>query len=390
MRIINKGPLILGAFSLVGIISGCGPNTASVGNRPVVRTTAKPSHTVADTSAKNTSPVSSPAPETLPPIAALNWSSSTVGYLAASSTIYRTATGGHSWTPWYQGHHVISGLTMTPKRIWAIIPQSLLEISRTHAAQLEHSVKLPVSGTPQTIVVENSTTAYLLDARHIYRLDIATEQWTPVSSNLGSINSMVWLSPTTGYATVGKTVWRTSSGGQAWTIAFSAPVVGHHWQGQIVANSLNSLWFLVSGGVDGMSQTGFVFWHGTENGNQWTPVTDEAYWAPTGYPSVHPAVSSSIMQPGDLLATGQHTVYLTGWNSNSSSHWVIFTNASNRWASFDIPINSTTPDFFMPPTILSFSTPATGFLAGQSETGQGSIVESHDEGATWASLTSTD
>lgn len=389
MRVITKGSIILGLFSSVWLISGCGQNTASVGKPPAVRTTAKAPHTAPDASAGNTSHVSSPAAKTLPPIGALNWSSSTVGYLAASSTIYRTATGGHSWTPWYHSHRVISDLTTTTKSVWATTPQSLLEISRTHAGQLEHSVNLPVNGVPQTITVESSTDVYLLDAGHIYRLDIATNQWAPVSSNLGSITSMVWLSPTTGYATVGKTVWRTTSGGHAWTVAFDAPVVGDHWRGQIVANSPNNIWSLVTGGVNGMSQTGFVLWHGTANGTQWTAITDEAYWSPTGYPSVHPMVSSSIMQPGDLLATGQHTVYLTGWNSNPSSHWVIFTNHLGRWTSHDIPIGPTIPDFFMPPTMLSFSTSTTGFLAGQTELDKGSIMESNDGGATWHSLTST-
>lgn len=389
MRIITKGPLILGVFSLTCLINGCGQNTASPGKPPAVRTTAKAPHTTPDASRGNTSHVSSTAVKTLPPIMALNWSSSTVGYLAASSTVYRTATGGHSWSPWYHSHHVITSLTTTPKTVWITTSQSLLEILRANTGQREHSVTLPVKGVPQTITVESSTDAYLLDAGHIYRLDIATNQWAPVSSNLGSINSMVWLSPTTGYATVGKTVWRTTSGGHAWTVTFSAPVVGNHWHGQIVANSPNSVWFLVTGGVDGMSQTGFVLWHGTANGTQWTAITDEAYWAPTGYPSVHPAVSSSIMQPGDLLATGQHTVYLTGWNSNPSSHWVIFTNYSGRWTSHDISIKPTTPDFFMPPTMLSFSTSTTGFLAGKTELDKGAIMESTDGGATWHSLTST-
>ncbi len=75
--------------------------------------------------------------------------------------------------------------------------------------------------------------------------------------------------------------------------------------------------------------------------------------------------------------------------SFSSSHWLIFTNYPGRWTSHDISIKPTTPDFFMPPTILSFSTSTTGFLAGQTEMDKGSIVESNDGGATWYSLTST-
>lgn len=200
---------------------------------------------------------------------------------------------------------------------------------------------------------------------------------------------MVWLSATDGYATVGKTVWRTTSGGREWTLAFNAPVIGTHWTSQIVANSPESVWFLVSGGVSGMSQIGYVLWHGTQS--RWTAIADESYWAPTGYPSVHPSahpgVSSPIMQPGSLVAMGENSLYFTGWNSNSTSHWVVFTNQVGHWKSDIIPITSTTPAFFMPPSALSFSSSTTGFLAGQSEMGHGSMMETTNGGDTWHTLT---
>lgn len=385
-RLLKTLPITVGFLSMVGVLSGCGQQTASAGHPPAVRPTVQPSPTASGASTKNTSPKSSAAAmKTLPPITTLKWSSPTVGYLVAASTIYRTVTGGHSWTPWYQSPHVMSALTLTSQRVWATTAHSLLEISGRQANHLEQSITLPVTGVPQTIAVESSPDAYVLEAGHIYKRNLATNHWTLVSNTLGSIHSMVWLSPTTGYATVGKTLWRTTSGGQAWTVAFSAPVAGHHWQGRIVANSANSLWLLVTGGVIGMSQTGFVLWHGTAKGTQWTAITDEAYWAPTGYPSVHPAVSSSIMQPGDLVTTGQHTVYLTGWNSNPTSHWILFTNHLGQWTSATVPITPRVPDFFMPPTILSFSTSTTGFLAGQNTMAQGSLLESKN-GGPWHSL----
>ena len=204
-----------------------------------------------------------------------------------------------------------------------------------------------------------------------------------MSGALGSVTAMVWLSPRDGYAAVGPTVWRTVSGGQSWTRVFSAPVVGPDWTSQLVANAMNSVWFVVSGGVDGMSQVGFVLWHGTDEGTQWAAITDEPYWAPTGYPSVRPAIASTIMDPGPLAAVGATTVYLAGWHANRSSQWVILTNAGGAWHSSSTPITAATPQFLMPRTRLSFVNDATGFLLGESAHGNGALLETTDGGSAW-------
>ncbi len=159
-RLLKTLSIILGLMSMMWVMIGCGQNTASAGKLPAVRATVKPSHTASGASTKNTSHKSSAAAmKTLPPISALKWSSPTVGYLVASSTIYRTVTGGHSWTPWYQSSHVISALTLTSQRVWATTAHSLLEISGMQANHLERSITLPVTGVPQTIAVESSTDA---------------------------------------------------------------------------------------------------------------------------------------------------------------------------------------------------------------------------------------
>ncbi len=327
----------------------------------------------------------------MPPPTGMYWATTTTGYLSAQATLYRTTDGGTAWAAWYHASKDISTVGgWGAGSVWIATGRSLLAIGGT--GQVMRSVALPAAGSVEQLVVSSPTAAYLRMDGHIYGLDVATGSWHNASGALGSVNAMVWLSSSEGYAAVGPTVWRTSSGGQVWRLVFSAPVVGSGWASQLAANSMNSVWFLASGGVGGMSQVGFVLWHGTDEGTRWAAITDEAYWAPTGYPSVHPALSSTIMlQPGPMAAVGASTVYLAGWTASRSSRWVVLTNNSGTWRTCTIPITVATPQFFVQQargsfvarTRLAFTGRQTGFLLGESARASGALLKTTDGGSEW-------
>jgi photosystem II stability/assembly factor-like uncharacterized protein len=96
-----------------------------------------------------------------------------------------------------------------------------------------------------------------------------------------------------------------------------------------------------------------------------------------------------MMQLGPLVAVGADTVYLTGAHANSGPqwHWIVLTNESGHWRAATIPITPAMPDFSRPPATLSFATDATGFLAGQSASGQGAMLGTTDGGRRWIAAT---
>ncbi len=336
------------------------------------------------------------APPLLPPLIGMYWASSTTGYVITGNTLYRTANDGASWTSWYHTSDITAVAGSGTASLWLAAGRSLREIEQT--GQVARTIALPEAGPLQQMSLPSPGVALVRMAGHIYAhaLGVVAGHWTNVSGPLGTVSAMVWLSSSDGYAVVGRTVWYTASGGQSWTKVFTAPVVGLGWTSQLVANSAQSVWLLLSGGVDGMSQTGFVLWHGTEEGTRWTAVTDEPYWAPTGYPSVHPAMATGIMQPGPLCAVGATTVYFAGWDANGSSHWVVLTNAPGSWHTYTIPITATTPQMFasqpggsfVATTGLSFASNAIGFFMGESRSGAGALMMTTDAGVAWQSVTS--
>ncbi len=328
----------------------------------------------------------------MPRPSGMYWTDATTGYLAAQAAVYETTNGGSSWTTMYHSAGtLVSALTGAPSNgVWIATTHAILEISAE--GQVIHSFPLPADATANQLVAPSATTLYIRSAGRIYALSGESRHWTDLSGSLGAVDAMAWLTPVEGYAAVGNTVWRTNSGGSSWSKVFSAPVVGPGWTSEFVANSVNSLWLLVSGGVESASQTGFVLWHGTAGGEQWTPITEEHYLAPTGYPTVHPEITVPIMQPGPVAAIGTTTVYFAGWEANRSSDWVFLTNASGAWKTSTIPIRSATPQFFasgpggsyVSPAALSFVTDDMGFLVGQSTNGAGAMMETQTGGGAWS------
>lgn len=318
----------------------------------------------------------------MPPPTGMYWATTATGYLSAQRTLYRTTDGGTSWTALYHSAQAITTVAGSgAASLWIVAGRSLLDIGE--AGGVVRSVSLPEGGSVAQLVSASTEIAYLRMGGQIYAWDAVTGSWTNVSGTLGSVTAMVWLSSSEGYAAVGRTLWRTSSGGQSWTLVFSAPIVGSGWTSQLAANSMNSVWFLGSGGAVGMSQVGFVLWHGTDQGTQWAAIADDAYMAPTGYPAVRPIISSTIMQPGPLAAVGASTVYFAGWHANRSSQWVVLTNAGGTWHASSIPITATTPQFDMPHVELSLLSETTGFILGQSASGNGTLLETTNGGTEW-------
>lgn len=382
-----------GALTILLALGGCGQlNTSDHGTKVPHATRGGPSIPVKHVT--HGTPPQPPALPTLPQPLGMSWASSTTGYLVAGKALYRTSNGGNSWTTWYHTSNLTAVAGAGLGSVWVVAGNALSEIGA--GGQVARSIPLPSAGPVQQLSFPSADVAYLRAAGRLYGLDVAAGRWTNVSGPLGTVSAMDWVSSSDGYAVVGPTVWYTASGGQSWTKVFTVPVVGSGWTSQLVANSAQSVWLLLSGGVDGMSQTGFVLWHGTEEGTRWTAVTDEPYLAPTGYPSVHPAMATGIMQPGPLCAVGATTVYFAGWDANGSSHWVVLTNAPGSWHTYTIPITATTPQMFafgpggsfVATTGLSFASNAIGFFMGESRSGAGALMLTVDAGVAWKSVTS--
>ncbi len=287
MKAKAPAPQRLGALAaslaILWALGGCGPlitSDSGVAVRHVPSVAAHPPQV------KHVKTPPAEASSTLPQPRGMYWASSTTGYRIAGGALCRTTNGGAAWTSWYRSVHLAAVAGSGTASLSVVAGSSLREIRDT--GQVARSIAWPQAGPVQQISVPSPGVAYVRMAGHIYgyALGVAAGHWMNVSSTLGAVSAMVWLSSSDGYAAVDHAVWRTSSGGQSWARTFSAPVVGSGWTSQLAANSAQSVWLLLWGGVDGMSQTGFILWHGTEEGTRWTAVTDEAYWAPTGYPSV--------------------------------------------------------------------------------------------------------
>lgn len=325
----------------------------------------------------------------LPTITRMAWANAQTGYLVTGAIIDRTRNGGKSWAVWYHAAHALRQPLVGPAgALWVRSGSWLRQLSGSVRGHVQASIPLPVPGMLRALAVRGPEVWGLTSGR-IVRWNRSTHHWVTVSGSVGPVDAMVWCSPDVAFAAVGPSVWRTTSGGRTWTRVFTAPVHGSAWQSQLVANSRNRLWFLVSGGVGGMGQVGFVLWEGTAEGTRWTAITDEGYWAPSGYPSVHPMLSTAIMRPGPLTAVGPRSVDWAGWTANGGGHWVIVTNESGHWQSVSTRPRSPAPDIFHPPIVLAFATPRTGYLAGTAPNGGGAILRTTNGGRTWRSWTPT-
>ena len=395
MGIRQLGPPLLAVALLA--LSACGRVAGTAAGSP--RAGGKRAGPAAAVKPARAPHATRPAPVTP---RAMYWASPATGYLIAQSTLYRTANGGAAWDPLFP-----SGSAHAPGKIdaiagvgaahvWIATAASVLEVSST--GRVSHLAPLPAGGSVDQLAAPSPSPppgrVYALMAGSVYALDITTEHWADVSTAIGPVQSMAWLSARVGYAAAGSRVWRTETGGQTWDEVFTAPMQGSHWAAHLAENSADSVWLLVSGGVDSASQMGFVLWHGTAAGTKWTAVTDEAYLAPTAYPSVHPQLASPIMDPGPLAAVGAHTVYLAGWQANRDSHWVVLTNAGGSWHVSSFLIAPSAPQFFVSRAggsfvspALSFAASSLGHLLGQSASGQGALMKTADGGSVWRSAT---
>lgn len=319
----------------------------------------------------------------LPTLTALSFASQGVGFLGTQNNVYRTMDGGSHWILWYRSPKPIRQLDATgPSDVWLLAGTQVIRVRGLSSGTAQFSKGLPKSGPGNALSFFGPHGGFLLIDGQIYHLDVTSTYWR-VAGPPTTVDSMAWVTGLIGFAASGKQLWRTQNGGHSWTRLFAASVQGSGWYGDVAANSSDSIWFLVSGGVQGMSQTGYVLWHGTDNGARWQVVTDEPYLQ-SNYPHGHPFYSQPsgavIMRPGLLTTSGVNSVYLQGWHYGSpgTNNVIILTNSGGSWHNQTVRWVGPAPRF----TAFVVSWPTTGYLVGTTPD-RGIVISKMDDGQSW-------
>lgn len=361
----------------------------------------------------------------VPPLDTVDFVSATEGFVGGRGVILKTTDGGQTWFKVYSGPEgIIQVDAVGPKKdVWGATDQGYL----LHATDGEHFQDLvpvptvrnvsslheltfiagdfqnlvPVSQWPngppegiQQIKFFADHSGYVLVGGRVERLS-ADGKWGGTTPPV-PIDSISFPTRETGFAAGGNLLYKTTDGGNSWHKVFTAPVNTGSleggpwpapWRAAIAAGTPTSAWFLVYGGVGGMSQVAYVLFH-TTDGKHFTPVADEGYWD-SAYPKIKIPNRRDILnigiQPGPFTVLGAKHTWFIGLNGDAPKfgpYDMLFTGTKDNGISSHVSglgrnSDAAVPDFFSPLAV-DFVDPRHGWVVGSNRQHRGAMLHTTD------------
>jgi photosystem II stability/assembly factor-like uncharacterized protein len=249
-----------------------------------------------------------------PALAAVQFTDSGHGWVAGAGRIMATSDGGASWTRQYAGPADLDQVDFIDgEHGWAAGGGSLLrttdggaswttlaepcqgELSSVHFVSPAVGYAVAAKGSAQTAGQPSpggqDTTAL---GGSLLRTSNGGATWSPVTSAPADPQSACFGTADDGYLGTPAHIWRTTDGGQHWTLALTEPGAAGHPKTadtpEIECAGASGLWVLFLGQGAAMEHEPYLA-YSTADGRQWRGVLEQQY-------------TESALRPGVKLPEG--------------------------------------------------------------------------------------
>ena len=321
----------LAVLAVAGPVAGCAAASSGSAATPAGTASTRPAGTGSSPSAARSASSSGTAPSPAscagspgsassgsgqaPALAAVQFVDSGHGWVAGAGRIMATSDGGASWTRQYAGPADLDQVDFIDgEHGWAAGGDTLLrttdggaswtalaepcqgELSSVHfvSPALGYAVASPTAaGQPpggQSIGGQDTTAL----GGSLLRTTNGGSTWSPVTSAPADPQSACFANADDGYLGTPARIWRTTDGGQHWTLALTEPGASGNPKTadtpEIECAGASGLWVLFLGQGAAMEHAPYVAYD-SQDGHQWHGVLEQQY-------------TESALRPGVKLPEG--------------------------------------------------------------------------------------